>query len=80
MSKPSQGTSDTLAPELAERLDGVCDRFEAAWKAARVSGPRPRIEDYLDDPPDVGGSAFPPSMRTGWRPYFNQRRHLLSRP
>jgi WD40 repeat protein/Flp pilus assembly protein TadD len=33
------------SPSLAARVDGVCDRFEAAWQA----GQRPRIEDYLGD-------------------------------
>jgi len=42
---PVSGTS-SLTPTAAERLDQLCDRFEAAWKA----GQRPRIEDY------VGGS------------------------
>jgi serine/threonine protein kinase/WD40 repeat protein len=32
----------------ANRLDGVCDRFEAAWNA----GERPRIEDFLRDAAD----------------------------
>jgi WD40 repeat protein/serine/threonine protein kinase/tetratricopeptide (TPR) repeat protein len=34
-----------LPPLLARRVDGVCDRFEAAWQA----GQRPPIEAYLDD-------------------------------
>jgi serine/threonine-protein kinase len=29
--------------EVAQRIDAVCDRFEAAWR----SGVRPRAEDYL---------------------------------
>jgi WD40 repeat protein len=37
---------ETLPPELVDRLDAVCDRFEAAWKAA-AAGQAPRIEDYL---------------------------------
>jgi hypothetical protein len=31
--------------ELAQRVDAVSDRFEAAWR----SGPPPRIEDFLPD-------------------------------
>ena len=27
-----------------DQIDQICDRFEATWK----SGPRPRMEDYLD--------------------------------
>jgi hypothetical protein len=33
-----------LPLSLAEQVDRVCSRFEAAWQA----GQRPRIEDYLD--------------------------------
>src|SRR5262245_12588790 len=33
-----------LPLELAHRIDEVCDRFEAGWRA----GQRPRLEDYLD--------------------------------
>jgi serine/threonine protein kinase len=32
------------------RIDAICDRFEAAWRAAASSGERPRIEDYVGDP------------------------------
>jgi len=39
---PVSGTS-SLTPTAAERLDQVCDRFEAAWQ----SGQSPRVEDYL---------------------------------
>ena len=36
----------TWSPEFEQcRLDEVCDRFEAAWRA----GARPRIEEYLGD-------------------------------
>jgi hypothetical protein len=30
------------------RVDAVCDRFEAAWKAVPPGGAPPRLEDYLD--------------------------------
>ncbi|MCI0639533.1 MAG: protein kinase [Gemmataceae bacterium] len=33
-----------LTPTMIERIDEVCDRFEAAWKAGKL----PRVEDYLD--------------------------------
>ena len=36
---------EELAPELVERLDDTCDRFEAEWKAGRC----PRIKDHLSD-------------------------------
>jgi tetratricopeptide (TPR) repeat protein/tRNA A-37 threonylcarbamoyl transferase component Bud32 len=35
-----------LSP-LPPGLDAVCDRFEAAWKAAGDQGPAPAIEEYL---------------------------------
>jgi hypothetical protein len=34
----------TMPLSAAERLDGVCDRFEAA----REAGQRPRIDEYLE--------------------------------
>jgi hypothetical protein len=33
----------------ARRIDQICDRFEAAWKAAVSSGQPPCIEDYLSE-------------------------------
>src|SRR5262249_38278986 len=33
----------SLPPELAERFDLLCDRFEPAWQA----GGRPALEDFL---------------------------------
>ena len=36
---------------LSRRVDEVCDRFEAAWKAAKSAGARPRIEEYLGEVP-----------------------------
>jgi len=43
----------TLAlPPLPRHLDHVCDRFEAAWKAALADGPRPRLEEFLSG---IGG-------------------------
>ena len=35
----------SLPPTVVDRIDRVCDRFEAAWRAGR----RPRIEDYLGE-------------------------------
>src|SRR4051794_22831608 len=32
-----------LPLDVLNQIDGVCDRFEAAWE----SGDRPRVEDYL---------------------------------
>ena len=42
-------SDDALPLSLEQKVDQVCTRFEAAWKA----GPRPRIEDYLVGLADV---------------------------
>ena len=52
--KPEQA----LAPELAQRLDPVCDAFEAAWRTARSSGARPHIEAFLGDMPEPARAAL----------------------
>jgi WD40 repeat protein/predicted Ser/Thr protein kinase len=39
---------DGLAAPLLRHAEGVCRRFEAAWKA----GGRPRIEDHLEEAPE----------------------------
>jgi serine/threonine-protein kinase len=44
----------TLPPALAERLDRVCDRFEAAWKM----GHKPRLEEYVIDTPESEQATF----------------------
>src|SRR5262249_46332974 len=46
-------THEFDSPTQAQRIDKVCDRFEAAWRA----GHEPRIEDYLGDRGDWEGSA-----------------------
>jgi serine/threonine-protein kinase len=42
MSAPNR-RPENLPSELIDRIDPVCDRFEAEWQAGR----RPRLEDYL---------------------------------
>jgi tRNA A-37 threonylcarbamoyl transferase component Bud32/putative hemolysin len=51
MSDSPSSRNDTLPPETVDRIDAVCDRFEAAWKAA-AAGAEPRIEDYLGAVPE----------------------------
>jgi len=51
--KPSHAPGG-LDIDLARRIDGVCRRFEADWRA----GGRPRIEDYAGDVPDEGRAAL----------------------
>ncbi len=41
---PPPGSLPTLPPELAARLEPVCEAFALAWRA----GGRPRLEDFLD--------------------------------
>jgi hypothetical protein len=45
MSGPPVGL-DALPPELAQNVEQVCDRYEAAWRGAAP----PRIKDFLNDP------------------------------
>jgi hypothetical protein len=40
---------DSVQLAAARRVDAVCNRFEAAWKAGASDGAPPRIEDYLGD-------------------------------
>jgi hypothetical protein len=43
MSRRASDSDGALPLDVLERIDRVCDRFEAAWQ----QGPRPRLEDYL---------------------------------
>src|SRR5262245_18889682 len=38
---------ETLPVDLARRVVEICNRFEAAWKAAGSTGSLPRLEDFL---------------------------------
>jgi formylglycine-generating enzyme required for sulfatase activity len=57
MSDSPSSRHDTLPPEVVDRIDAVCDRFEAAWKAV-AGGEEPRIEDYLEPFPEGGRAAL----------------------
>src|SRR4051794_18434505 len=48
MSDSTRRRPDRLPLEVADQIDRICDRFDAAWSA----GGRPRIEDYLGEAPD----------------------------
>src|SRR3954454_2526481 len=50
MGKAGEGEGEALTPELTQRIDDACNRFEAAWKAGRG----PRIEEFLGDVPGAG--------------------------
>jgi tRNA A-37 threonylcarbamoyl transferase component Bud32 len=49
MSTPPDGEAAALSPSQVLRVDEVCLRFEAVWKAS--AGTRPRLEQYLGDAP-----------------------------
>jgi serine/threonine-protein kinase len=54
MSGTTRPNGDTSPPELTQRIDRTCDRFEAAWKA----GQRPPIEAFLVEVPAPGRPAL----------------------
>jgi tRNA A-37 threonylcarbamoyl transferase component Bud32 len=58
MSEALAKDAPSLPGALARRVDQVCDRFEAAWKAAGCMEQRPRIEDYVRDVPEPEHSAL----------------------
>jgi tetratricopeptide (TPR) repeat protein/tRNA A-37 threonylcarbamoyl transferase component Bud32 len=43
---------EALSPAQAVHINDVCDRFEAAWKAAGPGGPPPPIEEHVGDTPE----------------------------
>jgi WD40 repeat protein len=43
---------ETLSLDRTQPRDELCDRFEAAWKAASAAGSRPRIQDFLNAAPE----------------------------
>jgi hypothetical protein len=47
---------------LSPHLDKICDRFEAALKAAGGGGRRPRIDDYLAGVPEAERAALLPEL------------------
>ncbi len=51
--RPSRNL-EGLDINLARRIDTVCRRFEADWRAGR----QPRIEEYQDEVPDEGRQAL----------------------
>jgi WD40 repeat protein len=57
MSEHPSTADESLPPELGHQVDRACDRFEAAWQAARA-GDRPRLEDYLAAAPEPLRSAL----------------------
>jgi hypothetical protein len=54
MSPKSQKAEIPLAPELARQVDQICERFELAL----LGGRHPRIDDYLDEAPELARTAL----------------------
>ncbi len=54
MNEPTSPRFDNLDPDLARRIDAICRRFEADWRA----GKRPPIDDYLADVSEEGRPAL----------------------
>ena len=54
MSDATPTEEGNRSPSLGGRVEAMCDRFEAAWKAGR----RPPIEDYLGEVPEAGQTAL----------------------
>jgi WD40 repeat protein len=58
----SEQTPPSTGPLLPRYLDQVCDRFEAAWRAAGASGTLPRIEDYLEGVAELEQAVLLPEL------------------
>jgi len=54
MTEPPDDNPDGLDLELARRIDAVCRRFEADWRAGR----QPAIDNYLGEIPAAGRPAL----------------------
>jgi serine/threonine protein kinase len=77
MSEQSLPGGDSLSPSLVERIDEVCDRFEAAWKSARTAEQRPRIEDYLSAAQEPDRSALMRELLSLEMAYRRRERETL---
>ena len=65
MSRPSS-QDEPLPLPLARRVDAVCCRFEAAWKAAIAGGTAPQLEAYLADGPAAARAADADALCPHW--------------
>jgi serine/threonine protein kinase/formylglycine-generating enzyme required for sulfatase activity len=54
MNEAPRAAVKSLPPSLAQRVNEVCSRFEAAWKA----GQRPRVADFLEELGEPGRSVL----------------------
>src|SRR5216683_2741934 len=51
-------STTSLPPSVLERVDKVCNSFDAAWKTAASTGPWPCLEEYLGDRPEPERAAL----------------------
>jgi len=65
---PQSTASHRLARN--RRVDAVCSRFEADWRAAAARGTRPRLDDYLGKVPEPGLTQPPGARSPGAWPGF----------
>ena len=58
MNTDSPADGDQTPPHLLVRINEICDRFEAAWRAGR----RPAAEDHLGDAKEPLTRIFHPTL------------------
>jgi hypothetical protein len=61
---------DQPSPQLALRINALCDRFEAAWQ----SGQRPCLDDFLQEVEEAVRPALRRELLDLER-YYRQREH-----
>ncbi len=75
MNQPTDARSDDLDLEIERRIDAICRRFEADWRA----GKRPPIDDYLADIADQARPALREEL-TALECELRQSDDTLARP
>jgi DNA-binding beta-propeller fold protein YncE/tRNA A-37 threonylcarbamoyl transferase component Bud32 len=70
-------SEDSLPLSAELRIDAVCQRFEAAWRAVKCGGARPVVEAYLDHAAVPERAAL---LRELLALDLDYRRHLGERP
>jgi Protein kinase domain len=75
MNQPTDARFDDLDLEIERRIDAICRRFEADWRA----GKRPPIDDYLADIADEARPALREELTTLERE-LRQSDNTLARP
>ena len=71
MPEKSVDTIEISLPDAElQKIDAICDRFEADWKA----GKQPKVDDYLGNVVEPARSCAAASCRP-WMPYTVAPRH-----